>query len=251
MSGRSEHYPIDEHGVPLPLLLPRSLADYEHTTGGGHQLTFHHRQFPADAVRGIVPEAVTFRSIDGQLLPRYLHQRLHGRYDGPTLPSTQEAVFRYVVLRCGGYMPRHALELAYRGTRIVVPTAEQRWAIAASLRMDHTNTPLNAGYQRARVGMLLARHVVRQPIEHIKEGLMDEFLHTDDAGRRKELGHLLLKEKVRVAVDPFDLVYHQSYKEGTLMPGAPRTPVRVVTRYFTKNRFSDYLDYLTRDLLAA
>ncbi len=66
------------------------------------------------------------------------------------------------------------------------------------------------------------QYAIKQPLGHISEIYIDEFLFTEDIRRRNNLGHWLLAKQSEVASERVEEVYSQARKMGALHPLMPR-----------------------------
>jgi|GEM_PF-3284880 len=71
-------------------------------------------------------------------------------------------------------------------------------------------------------------YALRQPLDHLSEPLVDEFLHTKKIERHHYLGHLLLTEKSEVATESFETQYRDAHRAGRLHPLMPVMPHNLV-----------------------
>ena len=86
----------------------------------------------------------------------------------------------------------------------------------------------NFRYAYAPIRDFFTDYALRQPLNHIPDSLIDEFLYTEKVERRQFLGHLLLAEKSEVATESFELQYRQAHRIGQLHPMMPALPHNLV-----------------------
>lgn len=235
--------PVDEFsGIPLPILptknpLPLNrpeIADWHHP--------FHPKEHPLLKT----PGGLALRNCRVQLVHRNFHNesatRYHRFFEGPPIPEAEEEQFRIVILASAGYIPQQAINTRSGEPEVVnlnnnlsrqlrqtmrraVPGDEAQHDPSAKNQVFHYRN-LRYGYDDVR--KFLAQHTLEQPLPHLKESLIDEFLNTANDERRLYLGHLLLAKKVEVAAERVDEIYRQASRAHTLHPLMPSSPATFI-----------------------
>lgn len=214
----TERAPVDEFtGLPL-LIAPQcqplpfeqpEIADPDHAW------------FPElnPILRTIAGKAL--RNCQLQQVERWLHNEKHKSRLGPELPNDEVDILGRVVAACAGVMPREVED--FSGIEPVIrPATHQEW--------DFLHTPSetdNFGYKYVfyrydPIRIFLKDFAFRQKLDHIRDGLIDEFLCTQDQERKMKLGRFLISNAIAVAADPIRERYAQFRRAELLHPGMPQ-----------------------------
>lgn len=235
------------HGLPYPIITrepfhPNSATD----------LTFHHHFHPASAVELADLAGEALRYSRGQMLPRWLHNRVHGIYAGPELPTTEQEKFELVVLGCAGYIPRWGIEIDDHGDahKVLLPPSRQRLVTPRHVHIEDAYAkPSQQRYIRNRIGFFFANYALKQDL-NFPNSRIDEFLNTPDEVRKLELGNQFLVESVRSAIGPVLSLRAQLLKENLrLQPGKPDRMKKIIRTFFVKEYFPAYHEELTNRLI--
>lgn len=232
--------PKDElTGLPLPVIITEPL----HGNCNATFVDYHHSFHPErDLIYGDDAQ-IALRRSRGQNLPRWLHEHYHKFFAGPEFPQTREEIFGVVVLACAGVVPRQALY--FGGTdgspRIVnLLESETREIVVKSVRHEAEKGVVDQNFYRAQIGMFFANYAIEQSIEEVvSDRVIDEFLDTKVQSRRQELGNLLLREGIRMSVDPLRPVHEELKKEGLIRRRQSDLQARIQD-FFVRSRRKDY-----------
>lgn len=230
-------------GLPLPVLLVDPPSLNANTTF----VDYHHLQHPAKVLLGGDDASIALRRSYGQDLPRWLHEHYHQFFGGPVIPETRPEKFTRVVLACAGVVPRAAIEFTKSGpfARESLNEEEYRRVLASTHHEGFMRNDKGRKY-RNQIGMFFANYAVEQHIEMvITDSVIDQFLHTTDSVRQKELGNLMLKAGIEIAVESVRPL-HKVAKESGLIKGRPTEPISVVKDFFLAARRQDYYTALRR-----
>jgi hypothetical protein len=239
--------PADEMtGIPLPLMPRNDLPPVP--TGNMRNLErvadWHHPFHPRSILihEGLGPAAVRNCRIQWANYVDH-HHRYHAAYKGPELPITDNERFNTVVFAAAGYVPDRAISFEGRRRpvfkRLNDEDREQLWR----------NGQLRVANQ-ASVQTFLTDYVLRQDFGGINETTIDEFLHTSDLKRKRELGGTLLGIAAYDAAAPLRNTYQESRKLHLIPPDRARTAGRFIFGAMTAHR-SRALGALTSRLATA
>jgi hypothetical protein len=213
--------PIDEFsGIPLPFS-PAHMQDRPSNFAPDEHHPWHDRKHPLlyESTGGLALRASRVQ------IANYgaHHLDYHRAYAGPELPATDEERLRPIVLAAAGYIPQHGLAFSSRGRPYIVNLSEKTrrdlWA-RGKIHMDRVD----------RVRQFLLEYTMNQDLSDISENCIDEFLHTPDMMRRKELGEDILGRATRRATDPVKAVYQEAYAANLLPPDRATRAARFVLK---------------------
>lgn len=235
--------PVDEFsGLPLPILPTKNplplgrpeIADWHHP--------FHPKEHPLLKTTG----GLALRNCRVQLVHRNFHNesstRYHRFFEGPPIPDSQDEQFRIVVLASAGYVPGQAINTRSGEPQVVdlnaVQARQLRQTMRKAIPQDESQHDLSIRnqvfhYRNLRYGYddvrkFLTQHTLEQPLSHLRENLIDEFLYTNNEERKVYLGHLLLAKKVEVAAERVEEIYVQARKTRSLHPLMPSSPATFI-----------------------
>lgn len=267
--GNKLETPVDEvTGLPLPILALRrhylfSDIDYHHTFHPKNtielgRITLEEEGLYDDPVfkqfvHGLRLEGKSVRYSRGQVLPVWIHRRVHEVFYGPRLPATRQEKFATVVLALSGVVPRQAIHMLPHGDYKVTGLTDKQHAFISSRERMHFQDAYGRESQIKRnwIGRFFAEYAMEQSINSIvSEPVIDEFLHSSDQARIKELGNLMLVSAINTSIDELMPMYNEAKSEAMLADKALQ-PRKVVRSFFTKNRFTDYYDALRSTLQPA
>ncbi len=241
--------PTDETtGLPIPIVPidPRfshngDFSDYHHL--------FHPR---IDLVAQRHDADVALRKSFGQQLPRWLHEHYHRYFSGPVLPTSRQQKFTTVVLACAGVVPRSGLLFTRDGPFLFERVSEEQYAaVGKTVRHEGLQNPDQTRQSRNDIGKFFANYALEQSFhEAFSDGLIDEFLNTPDAQRRRIIGNLMIKEAIERAVDPVRPVHAELVRSGLLIRRPTALPA-LVHDFFVRARRPDYFQAIDKTLLAA
>lgn len=243
--------PKDElTGLPLPIII----TDPFHGNSNSTFVDYHHSFHPArDLIHGDDAQ-VALRRSRGQNLPRWLHEHYHKYFAGPEFPESREEIFGTVVLACAGVVPRQAIFFGgNEGAPKIVNLRESvtRQIVVKSVRHEAEKREQPLDYYRAQIGMFFANYAIEQSIEEVVSSrVIDEFLYTNQRNRRQELGNLLLREGIKMSVEPLVPVHNELKKEGLIARRQSDLTARVQD-FFVRSRRKDYHIALEKKWLAA
>ncbi|HET6924889.1 MAG TPA: hypothetical protein VFH39_03615 [Candidatus Saccharimonadales bacterium] len=240
--------PLDHAtGIPFPLM-PRvdlppvpvgrikneaRIADWHHP--------FHPRQ---ELVSEGITSAVAVRNCRIQWAEYDdHHHKYHGAYFGPVLPETDIDRFRTVVFAAAGYVPDAAIAFG-RFHRPLIKKLDE----------DQRNYLWHSGQIRianfATVRDYLLEYTLASDLSGVRESTIDEFLHTSDVKRRKELGGTLLGIAAYRAAAPVNEVYKLSRKMNLIPPDRARTAGRFILKTMNTQRQKKAMSALMTKLAA-
>lgn len=211
----------------------RPMAPYERRTGvvlpiwgeGGGETNRHHAHFYRVLYeKSPRPQRAFLRAIRFTRLQRVSktdHQTYHDNYDGTLLPPNEKRSFMTTILNEAGYIPPWVVDVRGSSPEIVETTDEMREA----LRRPGVLTIERSPHRRAEIGQFLMYYALGQHLGHVKEELLDEFVHlTPHRIRRSEelrerklaLGMKLTNIAIGVAVDPIERAFQQARDQQAL-----------------------------------
>lgn len=171
------------------------------------------------------------------------HHKYHGAYLGPMLPEGPDEQFRTVVLAAAGYVPQEAIDFGRFGKPLIRTLGEEQ-----------RNQLWNSGQMRigngATVRDFMLAYTLERDFNGINDSTIDEFLHTQDMRRRKELGGTLLAIAAYDAATPVSDIYKQSRKLHLLPPERARTAGRFIFGTMNTHKRSRAMAALTSKLAA-
>jgi hypothetical protein len=273
--------PTDElSGLPLPILTNEVLP-----VDNPEKANRHHHWHPSNAPEldvGTLAGAALRRSRIQVVRAVDHNQRRNGKpmyhdfFAGPSLPKTEQEVFKLCVWACAGYIPDSAIDLSGDQPKIVEMNQKQKAILqkigqpdrigvrkTIKLRLkaaeayqslidpgvneeefadqfvqDYKNIQnrragftfhhFSYGYEPIR--NFFRHYTISQPLDHVRENRIEEFLMTNDTNRKSYLGHWLLSKAVEVAIDDLYDTYAEIKKQGNLHPARPVSP-----RIFLRN----------------
>lgn len=208
--------PTDElTGLPLPIAPVNNPVSPD----------WHHHWHPRDSAVLKSGGGLALRQSRLQRMDyRTHHLGYHRTYEGPPLPLTPQEQFGAVIMSVAGYMPPEAIDFSAKEPRIVTLSEDQRRHLQESSQLRFTGHWV--------IKHFIKDYILSQPIDslNINNVTLDEFLHTNNPERRRELGHNLLSLFTDKATEPIDDLYYQARKRDMLPPGLPGS-----ARRFTKS----------------
>lgn len=171
------------------------------------------------------------------------HHKYHGAFVGPILPEGTDEQFYTVVLASAGYVPPEAITFGRFGK-----------PLTKKLEEEQRNQLWNSGQLRvgnaATVRDFMLAYTLERDFSGINESTIDEFLHTQDTNRRKELGGTLLAIAAYDAATPVKDIYKLSRKLHLLPPERARTAGRFIFGTMNTHKRSRAMAALTSKLAA-
>jgi hypothetical protein len=171
------------------------------------------------------------------------HHKYHGVFNGPVLPEGADEQFRTVVLAAAGYVPPEAIAFRKSGAPIL-----------KTLREEQRNQLWSSGQLRignvATVRDFMLDYTLERDFSIVNDTTIDEFLHTKDMNRRKELGGTLLAIAAYDAAESVKDIYKLSRKLRLLPPDRARTAGRFIFGTMNTHKRSRAMAALTSKLAA-
>lgn len=261
-------FPTDMYtGLPLPVV-PTKLPE---KNIGDCDTSYHHhfylRKHPQlegnlrEQNKLYIPETMTLEEIAGvsvricrgQILQNATHREVHRRFPyGPRKPISIEEKFETVVKACAGVIPRMAIDIAKPEREDVVFMDNVLYTAMAQpqiLIVEKYYYDRPANYRRTILGTFFMKYAAAQNLEHLSPRVIDEFLSTNDVGRRISLGRFILQEGIEVGVSAVQQTYDDLKKEG-LVPTQRGSLARVVKKFIHPHRWHVGVDVLSRRFAA-
>ena len=190
----------------------------------------------------------------GQNLPRWIHEHQHKYFAGPEFPEFRKDTFASVVLACAGVVPRKAIDYSgkYEVPRIIEADNDQYQRIVGTIRYEAEDKGRKSRREsRARIGRFFANYAVEQSFEEVvSDKVIDQFLHTRDPLRRKELGNLMLGAAISISVEPV-IPIHRALKTENIARKRKTDLHALVKDYFIPARRADYYMAIDQKLSVA
>lgn len=202
--------PVDDRtGIPHPMLPP---PDRILTRTKSGEIDLNHAFHPRMDVllQGVGGLAV--RHCRVQLVPWHDHHNVYHRaYYGPPLPETVHAQFRTVVFAAAGYIPEFAVDCRGNVPVEYVPidaSVRKRLWDSGEIRVDRPGL----------VRRFIVDYLLGQDLTDISYSIIEEFMETSDANRKRYLGEWLIAQAAERACEPIDTLYRVSHRSGFIMP---------------------------------
>ena len=241
MPGGQEVAPVDEL-TGLPLLIYTTRYDYYRNFRN-----FHHHFHPKNdkQLQGAF-EGKPVRYARGQQVPKYLHDRYHNMFSGPTLPQTRKEKFTATVLALSGVLPREAIDVYAKGKYSLVGLNREEHRFLSSPRRLHLEVdPREPDRARERIGRFFGDYILEQALEEIITGeRIDKFLHTKSQKEKRAVGREMLDTAVDSSVAELIPLHQQAEKEGMIAVGAVAVR-QVVKSFFTRNMFYQRIEEIS------
>lgn len=198
---------------------------------------------------------IALRMSYGQLTARDLHVEFHKRYAGPPIPSTVAQKFVAAVKGCSGILPRYAVKFGggYEGEHVVLNNnlyedmlMKRRVFPEYHYARPDGNRYYDKEHCRSIVGDFFVRYALMQDLSGAPDKVVSEFLTTDNARKRKELGGLLLRDVLSASAEPLRPVYNNLKK-----PPRYGSPLTAIKKQLVPHRMPNYLRQLEDRLKAA
>lgn len=244
--------PVDEL-APIPL--PIAPQPDQWPPSPGH-LSVHHSMFPYNAPELVCPPvkesqrtvfqtgSIAVRNSGLQYTTATTHNKglfaFHRFWTRPPLPANEAEQFELLTWRMAGFLPVYGADASTGVPRIVRLTSAQRAILqepTPSQRIGYRNLRTSP----SRVIPFATRYVIRQSLDHIKrQDWIEEYIDPQtpykNTERWKWLGHRLLTEQIKVAVDGMRLRYETAAQLELLDPrlntlGRTMSPIGLVKRY--------------------
>lgn len=223
--------PTDElSGLPLPIMPSRAFLPLNNPDVADWHHHWHPRLDP-----GLRTAAgMALRNCRIQLVERQFHndspKRYHRFFAGPTIPESEDEVFKIVVLATAGYIPRDAIDLRTGEPKIVRLNSTKYKMLKVALKITNVNEPgishtSKLAYRNVRYGYepirdFLAEYCITQHVD-MKNSFVDEFLHTQNNDRRQYLGQLFLAKRAEAAAEKVEEKFRLARKEKLINPNMP------------------------------
>lgn len=226
--------------LPLPILPLAPPGDQEQRSDS------HHAFYERDTFENGTPGQRAVRFSRLQYGSRYFHDRYHRMFSGSALPETPLEEFTLTVLGYAGYVPEVAVDTSRSEPKIVTMTKRQKHhlQLPGILKTEHRKG------RRAEIGQFLMMHTLSHDFNHVDNVVKDEFLHTANDNRKRELGFWLVARAIEAAVEPVDPLYELAKKNKALRVDAAPC-ARVAVRQQIIKRAPDYFGTLEELLIAS
>lgn len=244
--------PKDElTGLPLPIVI----SEPRFRSANTEFSDFHHSFHPERDMIHASDDLLALRRSRGQKLPRWLHEHYHKYFAGPEFPKSRQETFATVVLACAGVVPERAIDFDMNGPKIITPrSGVQEQILVKSVRHEADKNSSHNNIYRAQIGMFFANYAIEQSIQEVvSEKVIEEFLHTNHDVRRRQLGNLMLKEGIKLSIEPILPIHAELKKQGRIKRRQTDLHARVHD-FFVRSRRKDYfaaLDKKWKDLYVA
>jgi len=225
-SGEGYYTPIDDWSRPLSPMetgtdIPLPIISYKQRSAkpNRHHGYYYERHY----LKG--PEPI--RALRHSRLQRVnpsAHEIYHKHYFGTLMPASEPTVARGVILNSAGYVPHLGVVIRRKDITIRELTNQER------NRLRSRNVFLSE--QTRKIGDFLMRYALDQPLDHVKQSQIEEFLSLtprkvakDERLRRRKLhlGLRLTNIAIGVAVDPLEDEYQNARHNLALRSGVPGT----------------------------
>lgn len=194
-------FPVDEIGVPLPIYVPNNeLTD---KTDRHHHFATRRRY---NKELGDIGKALRASRI--QKVPIKLHKLFNVHFDDTPVPSDVTSRFGLLLLMTAGYLPEKAIDVRRSNPRERTLEKSERQAIWAGnlIRLDAMNT----------VHDFIRDYIVQKGIRQFTESDVDEFLHSRDPDKIRNIGKELISVVASTSTEPIKQVYIDAWKAGLL-----------------------------------
>lgn len=168
------------------------------------------------------------------------HHKYHGAYAGPELPQEPEEQFKTVVLAAAGYVPRQTIRFVHGRPVVCHLDDELRESLWTSGQLRIGNT--------AAVRNFLIDYAFSKDFGGVNASTIDEFLHTPDEKRRKDLGSTFLGIVAYDIAQPLRSIYKESRKLNLIPRAQARTAGRFIFEAITTHKQTRALGALTKKL---
>lgn len=188
-----------------------------------------------------------------QLIERDLHNegpfRYHKHFSGPSLSIDEVDIFSRITLACAGFIPDHVIDTQKgdSGLSFVRPITKKE---AEFLRTPSENNIFTYRYIQYRYEPI-KEFFQGYTLNHVSHEEVDEFLHTKNLERKKEIGRLLLQNAVELVTDDIKAKYLLTKKQGLLHPAMPANPEELVLHKLGTQNERDHLVSKLQDKIAA
>lgn len=220
----TEWTPVDQlTGIPLPLINPadmssRFLPDLHHP--------FHPRK--SETLQDVGGQAL--RNCRVQLIHYETHHHYyHGAFFGPQLPEDDDGKFKLVVMAAAGFVPELGVSFDARRKPVIE-------LLSPELRLHMQNSKNLRVQDRKGVQKFLLEYTLAQDLSAVNESTIEEFLQTQNADRRLELGNTLLGEAAYQATEPIRDIYKEARRSALISPDKARVVSRFVLVSLTTRR---------------
>jgi hypothetical protein len=234
--------PIDQIGMPLPILLPE-MPDFPPGEDWNRHHAFYKRVDYLNGTDG--SRAVRFSRL--QWAPVRLHNRFHVAYqDGVSLPTNEFEEFKLTVLGYAGYLPEQAVDVRGSEPKLVHMSKAQR----RMFRYPGVFITEDTEFKNNAIGSFLISYIVRHGLEEISksESLIGSFLDALTDEEKINKGLALIEQATEIAAEPFDLIYNSAKKRRFLKYGAPACPRRVIKKHLV-DRVPKFTSLLQKELI--
>jgi hypothetical protein len=180
-----------------------------------------------------------------------VHELYHAHFNAPPLPKTPREKYDLVVLAAAGWVPRQAIAFDKSNNKPFLTdlSEDERldlWT-TKTIRMEFTDV----------IKSFMLDYTIRHGRAAVREGDIDEFLHTENQVRRLQLGRHLLHSAAQVTTEPLQELYDRARKERLITPARSRRVGNFVCNMLTlgyqgkvRPKAIDRLDLLLRSAVA-
>lgn len=249
--------------------LPHPILPYDVTPRYGRNFEdFHHHNFPRRSPEllpalNLDPHAqpedyglsdiasIALKVCRGQLLLRTVHESGHKKLLGPELPTTIKDKYIHVAKACAGIVSRWAIDLRRADDDLLVYMDDDTFAKVANPKVlcgERYYFDRPANFRRRIIGSFLLQYSLEQDLSHISSQVVDQFLSTDDAARRMELGNLLLRDALEISLASVLPLHRQLKMQGMVQPGKADARASI-KKYIHPERLPSYHQSLYQKLM--
>ncbi len=151
----------------------------------------------------------------------------HRFFEGPPIPVNPDEQFKICVLAAAGFVPDQGIDLSSGDPEIVELTPSQKIQLV-EVDPDDQYGRRELKYRYTPIHDFFVDYALGRDITHVKEKIIDEFVHTEHEDRAKYLGHFLIAQTAVVASDTVAEQYREVYDAGMLHPMMPSHPASLV-----------------------
>lgn len=180
------------------------------------------------------------------------HRIYHDAFEGTQFPQNEKQAFRTTILNESGYIPPWVVDVTNGSPAITETTPIMRHVLRQLGIMSIERPP----FRRAEIGQFLMYYALKQPLDHVKTSLLEEFAHLTQnvirnneqlRERKLELGLKLTNIAIGVAVEPIEKPFQQARDELLLPESAPVCAFHEV-KQFVQGYEPDYYDTLQEQI---
>lgn len=191
----------------------------------------HHLWRPSSVYRGLSVAGIALRSSLIQIVERDLHNEgpdaFHYHYVEPQVITDEDEIFRRIIPACSGVVPQLVVSI-HRGEIVERSITPNELSFIKTPSVSNPARYMYLQYREEPIRDFLRAQVFKQSISHIRNGLIDEFLHTKNQARKLSIGKFLLYNAAGVASDPVREDYFRLRRAGHIHPLMPKEVQQLV-----------------------